>query len=98
MCLLCLQTVGFTLCSHLEESASNAARLAPLLPGIMEVFAGLIEDQLADAVAPYAAQAGPVMDVRAMDRALQALYKQCSAGSRASRTAAAQQGTAAGSS
>jgi hypothetical protein len=81
-----LQTIGFTLRSHLESaSAEAAAGLAPLLPGIMEVLAGLIEDALPAAAAPLAAAAGPVLDVRAMDRALQALYRECSSGSRGGR-------------
>jgi hypothetical protein len=81
-----VQSIGFTLRSHLEAaSAESAAGLAPLLPGIMEVLAGLIEDALPAAAAPLAAAAGPVLDVRAMDRALQALYRECSSGSRTGR-------------
>jgi hypothetical protein len=95
-----LQTIGFTLRSHLESaSAESASGLAPLLPGIMEVLAGLIEDALPAAAAPLAAAAGPVLDVRAMDRALQALYRECSSGSRGGRSSpskAAAAGAAAG--
>lgn len=80
------QTIGFTLRSHLEASSPEAAPgLAPLLPGLMEVLAGLIEDGLPAAAAPLAAAAGPVVDVRAMDRALQALYREASSGSRSGR-------------
>lgn len=80
------QTIGFTLRSHLEASSPEAAPgLAPLLPGLMEVLAGLIEDGLPAAAAPLAAAAGPVVEVRAMDRALQALYREASSGSRSDR-------------
>jgi hypothetical protein len=86
LALVPVQTIGFTLRSHLESASAEAASgLAPLLPGIMEVLAGLIEDALPAAAAPLAAAAGPVLDVRAMDRALQALYRECSSGSRAGR-------------
>lgn len=62
--------------------------LSALLPGVMEVLAGLIEDELPAAVAPFAAQAGPVIDGKAMDRALNALYRDCTASARAARAAA----------
>ncbi|KAF6253828.1 hypothetical protein COO60DRAFT_1642879 [Scenedesmus sp. NREL 46B-D3] len=87
------QTIGFTLRSHLESASPEAAAgLAPLLPGIMEVLAGLTEDALPAAAAPLAAAAGPVLDVRAMDRALQALYRECSKGSRGARGSPAKGG------
>jgi hypothetical protein len=84
-----MQTIGFMLRSHLEAASPEAcAGLSPLLPGIMEVLAGLIEDGLPAAAAPLAAAAGPVLDVRAMDRALQALYREASSGSRGGRAGA----------
>jgi hypothetical protein len=51
----------------------------------MEVLAGLIEDELPTAVAPFAVQAGPVIDGKAMDRALNALYRECTTSARAAK-------------
>jgi hypothetical protein len=53
----------------------------------MEVLAGLIEDELPTAVAPLAAQVGPVIDGKAMDRALNALYRECTTSARAAKAA-----------
>lgn len=80
------QTISFTLKSHLDEPAAASA-LSSLLPGIMEVLAGLIEDELPTAVAPLAAQVGPVIDGKAMDRALNALYRECTTSARAAKAA-----------
>lgn len=55
----------------------------------LQVLAGLLEDELPTAVAPFATQAGPVIDARAMDRALNTLYRECTASARAAKAAAA---------
>lgn len=86
MLLLLLQTISFTLKSHLEDP-SAAATLSSLLPGIMEVLAGLIENDLPEAVLPFTVQAGPVIDGRVMDRALNNLYRECTTSARAARAA-----------
>lgn len=80
------QTISFTLKSHLEDPAAASA-LSSLLPGIMEVLAGLIEEELPTAVAPLAAQVGPLIDGKAMDRALNALYRDCTTSARAAKAA-----------
>jgi hypothetical protein len=83
---LLLQTISFTLKSHLEDPSAGAT-LSSLLPGIMEVLAGLIENDLPEAVLPFTLQAGPVIDGRAMDRALNNLYRECTTSARAAKAA-----------
>eukprot|EP00879_Flechtneria_rotunda_P010819 GHRR01011308.1.p1 GENE.GHRR01011308.1~~GHRR01011308.1.p1 ORF type:complete len:249 (+),score=85.90 GHRR01011308.1:959-1705(+) len=84
------QTASFTLRSHIEGlsegGAPAAADLARLLPAIMEVLAGLVDDQLAEALAPLTVQAGPILDVKAMDKALNAMYRECQDATQAVRT------------
>lgn len=82
----------------MEASAEDAAALSMLLPAIMEQLAGLIEEQLIDAVAPLAAQAGQCLDVQAMDKALNTMYRECQAAARAARAVIKQQGLTSSSS
>lgn len=84
--LAATQTISFTLKSHLEDPSAGAT-LSSLLPGIMEVLAGLIENDLPEAVLPFTLQAGPVIDGRAMDRALNNLYRECTTSARAAKAA-----------
>ncbi|KAF8071388.1 EXO84A [Scenedesmus sp. PABB004] len=72
------QTISLTLRSHLEGDGAGA--LAGLLPGVMERLSALIEEGLVSSVAPFAARGGPVLDAKAMDAALGALYSDCTAG------------------
>lgn len=89
-CARVTQTIGFTLRSHLE-AAPEADVLAPLLPAVMEQLAGVIEEGLPDAVSRLAGAAGPLIDARGMDRALNALYRDVSTAGKVARAAAAAQ-------
>jgi hypothetical protein len=85
---------------HRHKHALRSLLLLPLLvshphPLHMQVLAGMLEDELPTAVAPFATQAGPVIDGRAMDRALNTLYRECTASARAAKAAAASNKTAA---
>lgn len=51
----------------------------------MEVLAGVIEEGLSEAVAVLSAQCGPIIDGKSMDMALNAMYKECQAISRAAK-------------
>jgi hypothetical protein len=49
-----MQTIGSILKDHLQVSgAATAAQLQPLVPAIMEVLAGLIEEGIPEALAPF---------------------------------------------
>lgn len=83
-----MQSITFTLKSHIDASTANATALAPLVPAIMEVLAGIIEEGLSDATAVFSAQSGPVIDGKSMDRALNTMYKECQASTRAAKAGA----------
>lgn len=74
----------------MEASARNATALAPLIPAVMEVLAGIIEEGLSDGVAVFSAHNGPVVDGKSMDRALSTMYKECQMSSRAAKSTAKQ--------
>ena len=63
-CYCCLfQTIGATLKDHLQGSgAGTAAQLQPLVPAIMEVLAGLIEEGIPEALAPFTKVRLPATD------------------------------------
>eukprot|EP00878_Enallax_costatus_P013401 GHUV01014013.1.p1 GENE.GHUV01014013.1~~GHUV01014013.1.p1 ORF type:complete len:422 (+),score=154.88 GHUV01014013.1:285-1550(+) len=90
------QTISFTLKSHMEASAANSIALAPLIPAVMEVLAGIIEEGLSDGVAVFSAHSGPVIDGKSMDRALSTMYKECQLSSRAAKSSAKQAGAKGG--
>jgi hypothetical protein len=72
--------------SHICD-APSAAALSGLLPGVMEGLAGLIEEELPAGVAAFEAAAGPVIDGKALDRGLNAMFKDVTAAARAARAA-----------
>lgn len=83
-----VQTITFALKSHMRDGP-RAACLSRLLPGIMEGLAGLIEG-LPPALAPFASRGGPVLDARAMDRVLNAMYRDVTAAVRSAKAAGKQ--------
>eukprot|EP00877_Chromochloris_zofingiensis_P001255 jgi/Chrzof1/1112/Cz01g40160.t1 len=88
---LCVQTIGATIRSHMEATAGNTAKLQPLVPAIMDCLGGLIEDGLPEALSAFSKVAGPVVDASALDKCLNAMYRECQAGSRAAKQQQQQQ-------
>lgn len=77
------QATSLALCSQLEAGGPAGESLLARLPGVLEGLAEVAEKGLGDALAPFAAAAGPVLDVKAADRALSSLYRDCTAASKA---------------
>lgn len=76
------QATSLALCSQLEAGGPAGESLLARLPGVLEGLAEVAEKGLGDALAPFAAAAGPVLDVKAADRALGSLYRDCTAASK----------------
>jgi len=80
----------------MEAAPSNARRLQPLVAPLMEEVAGLIEGGLPGALAPFSRHAGAVVDPKELDRALQAMYAECSAACKGAGATARQRAAAGG--
>ncbi len=57
----------------MQATASNAQRLQPLLPAMMECLAGLIEEGIPEALTPFTSIAGPIVDGKVLDKSLNAM-------------------------
>lgn len=78
-CRARLQAIGSSLKGHLQASAEDLPLLQPLVPAAMEALAGLMEEAMPDVLAPLERLSGPIIDPKQLDKAINALYRECQA-------------------
>lgn len=89
-----VKVITATLKRHIEAAPANTRKLQPLVAPLMEEVAAIIEAGVPEALAPFTRAAGRAFDPKELDKALQAMYSECSAACKGT-SAGARRGAAA---